>query len=229
MTPERFARLKAVLARRQPDLTVLCDGVHKPHNVSAVLRTADAVGIYRMHAAVDDDSFRHYHVMGGGSKRWVRVETYAAPTDALDALRRAGWRLVVADAGDARGGVDYREIDYTERVCVVVGAELRGVSAESRAAADALVRVPMQGMVESLNVSVAAAVILFEAERQRARAGMYATSRLDPGELDTTLFEWAHPKIARRLRQLGQPYPPLNDDGTLAVNPLANVVDQRSV
>lgn len=224
MTPERFARLRQVLERRQPDLTVLADGVRKPHNVSAVLRTCDAVGIYRLHAAVGPEPLRHYHVMGGGSKRWVKVETYADPATAIEALRAAGWRLVVADAGAGGAGrpVDYRDIDYTERVAIAVGAELDGPSADALGAADALIRIPMQGMVESLNVSVATAVILFEAERQRIEAGMYESSRLDPAEFDATLFEWAYPRIARRLKKLGQPYPALNSDGSLTVNPLAN-------
>ena len=222
MTPERFAKLKQALARRQPDLTVLADGVHKPHNVSAILRTCDAIGIHRLHAISPDGAIRRHHMMAGGSRRWVEVVTHSSVADAATGLRAAGWQLAAAHA--EHGARDYRDVDYTQRIAVIFGAELYGPSEQALEHADLSIRIPMHGLVESLNVSVAAAVILFEAERQRREAGLYDRSRLDPEEFESTLFEWAYPDIARRCRARDLPYPPLADDGALLGNPLARGV-----
>ena len=219
MTPERFAKLRRTLLRRQPDLTVLADCVNKSHNVSAILRTADAVGIQRIHAVSTTGSMRRHHMIAGGVKSWVELELHASIEDALAELRSGGWRLVVAHAGPH--SQDFRSIDYTARVAVVVGAELLGPSPAALAAADALIAIPMQGLGASVNVSVAAAVILFEAQRQRQAAGFYDTPRLDPVELERALFEWSYPAIARRCRELGKPYPLLTADGALMANPFA--------
>ena len=219
MTPERFAKLRRTLLRRQPDLTVLADCVNKSHNVSAILRTADAVGIHRLHAVSATGAMRRHHMIAGGVKNWVELTLHASIEDALAELRAGGWRLVVAHAGP--GSQDFRSVDYTTKVAVVVGAELVGPSPAVLAAADALVEIPMQGLGTSVNVSVAAAVILFEAQRQRETAGFYETPRLDPAELERALFEWAYPAIARRCRELQRRYPPLGPDGAILANPFS--------
>jgi tRNA (guanosine-2'-O-)-methyltransferase len=113
---------------------------------------------------------------------------------------------------------DFRDVDYTCRVAIVLGAELIGLSATAIDQADVHVAIPMQGLCESLNVSVAAAVILFEAERQRFAAGLYGESRLDTAEFDRTLFEWSYPDIARLCRKRNQSYPLLTAEGYLANN-----------
>jgi tRNA (guanosine-2'-O-)-methyltransferase len=105
----------------------------------------------------------------------------------------------------------------------MVGSELGGLSAEAIAAADHHAAIPMQGLGTSLNVSVAVGVILLEAERQRAAAGLYAASRLTADERARTLFEWSYPEIAERCRELGRPYPGLTEDGMLVSNPLLDV------
>jgi tRNA (guanosine-2'-O-)-methyltransferase len=221
MTPERFAKLKSALARRQPDLTVFMDAVNKSHNVSAIIRTADAVGVHRLHALSTGSAMRRHHMIGGGAVDYVRLTLHSSTEHALAALRGEGWRLIAAHAGaDAR---DYRDVDYTRKVAIMVGAELVGVSEAALAAADERVAIPMHGLGTSLNVSVAVAVMLLEAERQRQAAGLYESSRLTKAEHDETLFEWCYPEIAERCRQLGRPYPPLTADGLLAANPLLDV------
>ncbi len=218
MTPERFRKLKMVLARRQPDLTVLAADVHKPHNISAIVRTCDAVGIHRVHAVSPSGEFHHHRMASGGSRHWVGLTLHPSLTGAVEALREAGWRLVAAHPTDSAR--DFREIDYTRRTAIVLGSELEGLEREAIDAADETITIPMAGMVESLNVSVAAALILYEAQRQRSDAGMYDTSRLDAETFDRTLFEWAYPEIAARLQRLGQAYPALREDGELSSNPL---------
>lgn len=220
MTPERFAKLQHALDRRQPDLTVFMDSVNKPHNFSAIVRTADAVGIQRLHAASAGDTLRH-HLMADGTKHWVAVTLHRSTKAALAALRAEGWRLVAAHGGDKTR--DYREVDYTAKVALMVGAELVGLSDAAIAAADDHIAIPMHGLGASLNVSVAVGVILAEAERQRLAAGFYAHSRLTPVERERTLFEWSYPDIAERCRQHGRPYPPLTADGKLASNPSIDV------
>jgi tRNA (guanosine-2'-O-)-methyltransferase len=218
MTPERFAKLNAALDRRQADLTVLMDSVNKSRNVAAIVRTADAVGLLRVHAIAMGAALRRHHMVAGGAKDWVELVLHRTAEAALDALRAEGFRFVVADA--APGARDFRAVDYTAQICVVVGAELRGLSPEALAAADERVAIPMQGLCTSLNVSVAVGAILLEAQRQRAAAGLYGYPRLTPEQRARTLFEWCYPDIAQRCRELGRPYPKLRADGLLAENPL---------
>jgi tRNA (guanosine-2'-O-)-methyltransferase len=221
MTPERFAKLQSALARRQPDLTVLLDDVNKPHNVSAIIRSADAVGIARIHTLSTSGALRRHHNIAGGAKHWVSVTLHRSSETAVAALRADSWRLVVADTGP--GARDYRDVDYTARTALVLGAELKGVSQTVLDAADERVAIPLHGLGTSVNVSVAAGVILFEAERQRLAAGLYDESRMTPEEYERTLFEWAYPAVAARCRELQRPYPALRPDGLMAENPLLDV------
>ncbi len=97
----------------------------------------------------------------------------------------------------------------------MMGAELLGLSDEALALADLRISIPMVGMAQSFNVSVATALLLFEAFRQRDAARMYDESRIDPVEMERILFEWAYPRIARYCRDRGAPYPALLEDGDL--------------
>ena len=217
MTPQRYQKLRRVLDSRQPDLTVLLDNVHKPHNFSAILRSCDAVGVYEAHAVWQDPKLRPNHLTSGGTAKWVGIRTHPDITAAVAELRENGFQMVAAHPeGDAR---DYRELDYTRPTALLLGAELQGLGKAALECADERACVPMMGMVESLNVSVAAATILFEAQRQRSNANLYAESRLDRGRYEQTLFEWAHPAIARYCKRHGLAYPALDDDGEI-VGPL---------
>ena len=125
MTPERFAKLQRALDRRQPDLTVFLDAVNKAQNLTAIVRTADAVGIQRLHATSADDALRLHHMIAGSAKHWVAVELHRSARVGLTALRKEGWRIVAAHGG---GKTDYRDVDYTKKVALVVGAEAVGLS-----------------------------------------------------------------------------------------------------
>lgn len=217
MTPERFARLRRVLERRQPDLTVLMDGVHKPYNLSAIARSCDAVGVLDLHAVpAADPKPLNRHVSAGTSK-WIPMHLHETSGDAIDELRRRGFSLVAAHTDP--GAVDFREVDFTRPTAVVVGSELHGLSDLSLGQVDQTVFVPMMGMVRSLNVSVATAILLYEAQRQRQVAGMYAEPRLDPERFERLLFEWAHPEIARSCRAAGLAYPDLDENGEVVELP----------
>ncbi len=217
MTPERFQKLKTVLATRQPDLTVLMNGVHKAHNIAAVLRSCDAAGVFEAHAVSPDGAVLRHHMISGGSRKWVPLRIHAGIESACNRLKDTGHRILAAHlSADA---VDYREQDYTVPSAFLLGSELVGLADEVAGLADARVVIPMTGNVSSLNVSVAAALLLFEAKRQREAAGLYSNNRLPPDTYSKILFEWCHPDIAARCRDRDIPYPPLTDDGDLAENP----------
>lgn len=208
-TARRLQRIRRVLFRRQPDLTVLMERVNKPHNFSAILRSCDAVGVLEAHAVVPDGSLDLHRATSGGSARWMEVHQHEDAEAALARLRDRGFQLVAAHP--APDAVDYREVDYTGPTAIVVGAELYGIGEASLAAADRTVVIPMMGMARSLNVSVATALLLFEAFRQRDEKGMYERRQLDDERYRELLFEWAHPRRAARLRERGEPYPVLDE------------------
>ncbi|MEM7495155.1 MAG: tRNA (guanosine(18)-2'-O)-methyltransferase TrmH [Myxococcota bacterium] len=179
MTPRRRDKIERVLRRRQPDLTVVAEDVFKPHNLSAVLRTCDAVGIGLVHAVNPTGGVPTYNAASASAHKWVRLHVHKTVEAAFAALRSRNMRIYAAHLSDK--AVDYRTVDYTQPLCVVLGNERQGVSPAASSLADGHIIIPMLGMVPSLNVSVAAAVILFEAQRQRLRAGLYDTPLLSSG------------------------------------------------
>ena len=213
MRSYRFQRLREVLARRQPDLTVLMDRVNKSHNFSAILRNCDAAGVLEAHVVPPEKGLPLHHGTSAGTKKWVRVRLHEQLRSAISHLHASGFRVIAAHPSD--DAIDYRDIDYRRATAILVGAELDGVSAEGLELADAHVTVPMLGMVRSLNVSVATSILLFEAMRQRDAAGMYSVSRLSSDDFERHLFEWAWPSIASKRRREGRPYPKLTADGDL--------------
>lgn len=221
MTPERYKKLRRVLANRQPDLTVLLDNVHKPHNFSAILRSCDAVGVFEAHAVWGDPKLRPSRLTSSGTAKWVAIRTHPDIRAAVTALRDQRFTLIAAHP--SAKAQDYRDIDYTRATALVLGAELEGLGEATLELVDTTVCVPMMGMGASLNVSVAAATILFEAQRQRANAGLYAESRLDKPVYEKILFEWAHPAIARYCRRHRFAYPALDDEGEI-IGPLPKAV-----
>lgn len=199
---------------RQPDLTVLLEQVHKPHNFSAILRSCDAVGVHTAHAVPPVGGLPLSTHTSQGAEKWVAVQRHRDVETAAQRLRDKGLRLVAAHLGE--GATDFRKADLTRPVAVVLGTERHGVSEAALAVVDELITIPMQGMVASLNVSVAGALILFEAQRQRLAAGLYSRRRLDEQTYARTRFEWLHPKIARYCREHALDYPPLDEDGQIA-------------
>jgi tRNA (guanosine-2'-O-)-methyltransferase len=213
MTPERFARLRAALARRQPDLTVLMERVNKSHNFSAILRNCDAVGVLEAHLVAPERGVELHHATSAGAGKWVDVRHHGDVAAAVAHLKERGFRVLAAHPGER--ALDFREVDLTAPTAFMMGAELFGISDEGLERADGHVVIPMAGLVRSLNVSVATALLLFEAKRQREAAGMYDRPRLPPAELERRLFEWSYPDVAARSRAAGTPYPDLGPHGEL--------------
>jgi tRNA (guanosine-2'-O-)-methyltransferase len=203
----------AVLKRRQPDLTILAENVHKPHNLSAMLRSCDAVGIGSVYAVNPTGGVETYTTTSASAEKWVDVKTYAEVGEALMQVEKQGMQVLAAHFSDS--AVDFRSIDYCLPTCILFGNEKEGVSAAAARRAHAHITIPMVGMVKSLNVSVATAVILFEAQRQRRVAGHYSSPKLDAAQRHSRAFEWLHPREALRCRQSGQPYPKLDAEGAI--------------
>ena len=214
MTPERYDRIRQTLDKRQPDLTVITDEVYKPHNLSAIARTCDAVGIPQIHCVWPNDSYRLRTASTAGSADWIDVCTHPDITTGIQELQNQGMTVVAAHLTDR--AIDYRDYDFTQPTALLMGTEKEGVSDEASAAADEHLIIPMHGMVQSFNVSVAAAIILNEASFQRQQAGMYDDSRLPQEWYERLLFEWCQPRIAQLCQRYQLPYPPLRDDGELA-------------
>ncbi len=196
MTPERKARIQSVAARRQVDLTVFMERVHKPHNVAAILRTCDAVGVMRAHAVPPTGGIPALNHTAQGAQRWVELVRHREAVSGLAELRAAGFKLYAAHFSDR--AIDFRQPDYTRPTAIVMGTEKFGVSAEALAAVDAEIVIPMMGMTQSLNVSVATALILFEAQRQRQAAGMYQPQSLDESPFKELSEGWIARDLARR-------------------------------
>lgn len=219
MTPERFRKILAVLSRRQPDLTVIAENVKKGHNIAALVRTCDAVGVYRMHAVSEEGDFPRHRMAEAGTGKWVKKQLHPDIKTAIQTARDQGFRILAAHLSP--GAIDYRSIDFTRPAAIVLGSELPGVSETTAALADEHVIIPMRGMVDSLNVSVANALLLYEAARQREAAGLYDECRIEADEFTSTLFEWCYPDIAQRCRHHRVPYPDLDEDGFFAGNPFS--------
>lgn len=171
MSPERYQRINQMLDKRQPDLTVVMENVHKNHNLSAVVRSADAIGVHEMHAIWLTKKARLSGGTALGSQNWVKIHNHKTIGEALEATQGQGMQVVVTHLSEH--SVDFREVDYTKPTAILLGQEKYGVTDEALDIADHHVMIPMVGMVQSLNVSVAGAVMLYEAQRQRELAGLY--------------------------------------------------------
>lgn len=217
MSRSRFEKFKQVLLHRQPDMTVLTDQVHKAQNISAIVRTADAVGIPEVHMVKPMRGHLVYHNTAGGSGRFMSTRVHPDIETAIDRVRAQGFKLYAAHWSDR--AVSYRDLDYTQPFALVMGAEKRGLSDEAVMAADEHITIPMIGMVESYNVSVAAGIILQEAMHQRHCAGLYERLQPQDEHYHKTLFRWAQPKMAAYCDRHGLCYPELDEDGDLIPPP----------
>lgn len=210
MSPERNARIRAMLEKRQTDLTVCLENVHKPHNVSAVVRTCDAIGVHYIHAVWEEK----YKLRGGtamGSDQWVHCSQHDNIEQAIDCFKQQDMQVLVTHLSDS--AVDFREIDYTKPTAILLGQEKYGATEQAIEHADQDIVIPMVGMVQSLNVSVAGALVLYEAQRQRQNAGMYEDNKLPDSERQRLLFEGGYPRLAKLCQQRGIDYPLVDEDG----------------
>ncbi len=212
MIQERFQRIKSVLQKRQTDLTVCLEHVHKPQNVSAILRTCDAVGIHEVSIVWNEHTyFRKGTAMG--TQRWIKHLKHPSIDAAHQHFKQQDMQVLVTNL--SQKSVDFREIDYTRPTAIVMGQEKYGASEEAIALADQEIIIPMMGMVQSLNVSVASALILYEAQQQRQKAGLYDKVSISDEDLNALLFEGCHPALFAQAKTKNLPIPTLDDRGEI--------------
>ena len=178
-TVKRLQKMERVLNFRQPDLTVVCENIHDPHNVSAILRSCEAVGVPVVHLLYTSEKFPKLGRKSSASaNKWIEIKKHKKYSDIKRLLHRQQM-VIYATSLDQTARTIY-EIDWTKPAAILVGNEHRGVSEEALQIADQRIYIPMFGMVESLNVSVATAVILYEVCRQRWQAGQYLIKKDQP-------------------------------------------------
>ena len=195
VSEERLNKMKKILKTRQDTLRVFMDYVYSPHNLSAIVRTCDAVNVGKLY-------YRHQkkiklnNEVTMGAHKWIFHEYVEDIEKFYKDIKEKGYQVVVTLLDEDT--IDFREVDYTKPTLIVLGNEVDGASEESIKYADKKVIIPMYGMSQSLNVSVANAVILYEAQRQRSLKGMYDTPQLSEEVIEKTLKKWAYEDIIKR-------------------------------
>lgn len=190
MTPERINRLTSVLNKRQPDLTIVLENVFDPHNVSAVMRTCDAVGIqdvYILNNRIPPHKKWGYRSSSTAAE-WLTIHQFTDVKECFAEVRKK-YQKIYATHLDENSKPLY-ELDLTESIALVFGNETFGVSEEIRNFTDGTFIIPQVGIIKSLNISVACAVTLYEAFRQKQIAGHYDSPRLSVEELKTLQNVW---------------------------------------
>ena len=213
--PRRFKRIKSVLNKRIQNLSVLVEGVSKPHNLSAILRTCDAAGVFEANFICNKNEVQTFNSTAQGSQKWVKLNNHSSSIDAAKILKKRGFKLFGTTLN--KKSIDYRKLDFTQNTCFVLGAEKWGLSDDLIEEVDECIYIPMYGMVQSLNVSVAASILLFEAIRQRDCLGLLPQNGegIDQQQYQKTLFEWTHPEIKDSCEKNGYKFPDINENGEI--------------
>lgn len=190
MTPERYERLTSVLIKRQNDITVVLENVFDPHNISAVMRTCDAVGVQDIY--ILNTKIPRHKKWGARSSssaaKWLNIHQFDSAEECFSSLRKNYSTILTTHlSSDA---VDLYAVDLTKSIALIFGNEHSGVSEEIRALADGNFIIPQAGIIRSLNISVACAVTMYEAFRQKTNAGHYNQQKLDNVRYKSLMEEW---------------------------------------
>jgi tRNA (guanosine-2'-O-)-methyltransferase len=179
LSDDRSEKIYACVSRRQPSLSIVLENVHDPHNVSAVLRSCDAVGVIDVHLVYHSgQSFPELGEKSSASARkWVLTHKHSSIDECYDFLRKEGKKILTT--GMSNEARSLYAIDFTEPIAIVFGNEHTGVSEEAILKADGNMLIPQVGMIQSLNISVACAVTLYEAFRQRSLKGMFDSIQME--------------------------------------------------
>lgn len=175
---------------RQPSLKIVMENIHDPHNVSAIFRTCDAAGIPKVSLLYYNEPFPRIGKKSSASAfKWVDREKFKSVDSCFSKLRDEGFTIYASHiSADAKNLYD---LDFTGKVAIVLGNEHRGISEEAAELADVRFEIPMFGMVQSLNVSVSAAITIYEALRQRKLKGMYNKPSLSSIDREEKIAEWS--------------------------------------
>ena len=192
MTPKRKQRIESVLDRRQPTLAVVLENVDDPHNVGAILRSCDAFGVLDVHLLyTGGKSVRLREVRSksaASAAKWLRLTKWDSTKKLVKELKKKKFQIAVTALG--KKSKDPKNVDLTKPIAIVIGNEHDGVSPQMQKLADLNLILPMQGFIQSFNVSVATALLLYEAYRQREKKGLYKKSQLKAAERKKILKSW---------------------------------------
>jgi len=189
-TEKRVEKIKWVLSKRQPSLRLVIENVHDPHNVSAIFRTCDAAGIPKISLVYNIEKFPKIGKKSSASAyKWIERDKFKTIEECYSHLREE--KFVIYASSLNSDSKSLYELDFTKRTTIVFGNEHRGLSKEAEEFADERFFIPMYGMVQSLNVSVSAAISIYEALRQRALKGLYDKSEMSSKELKMLIEEWS--------------------------------------
>ena len=215
LLPRRYERLKSVLNKRMSNLTVLIENVEKPHNLSAIIRSCDAAGVLEAYAIFNNERFLTFNSTAQGSQKWVQMNQYEKAEEAINVLKDKGYTLYGTNLNEK--SIDYKKCNFEGPTAFVLGAEKWGISETATSLMDEVIHIPMRGMVESLNVSVATSTLLFEAVRQRQVANILPEEGegMSKETYKKKIFEWAYPEVAKWCKSEGRKYPELNDKGEI--------------
>jgi tRNA (guanosine-2'-O-)-methyltransferase len=195
MTPERELRITSVLDKRQENLIVVLENVFDPHNISAVMRTCDAVGVQDIY--VLNTRIPRHKKWGAKSSssaaQWLTVHQYADAEQCFGDLRKKVDRVFSTCL--TSDSVSLYDMTLTGRIALVFGNEHSGVSDEIRSFSDGNFIIPQVGIIQSLNISVACAVTLYEAYRQKSAAGQYERPGLAPDRYREVLSAWSRGQL----------------------------------
>jgi tRNA (guanosine-2'-O-)-methyltransferase len=188
LTEQRLNKFTKVVNRRQRYLTVVLENVHDPHNVSAVLRSCDAVGIDKVYLIYNTNKFPKIgRVSSASAKKWVELSKFKTVDECFAELKKEKFKIFSTHISETGKNKSLYEIDLTKRVAIVFGNEHAGVTDEVKMKSDSNLVIPMYGMIQSLNISVSVAVCLYEALRQREVKEMYLKSMYTKQELKNKL------------------------------------------
>lgn len=189
VTERRYNKIKSALAARQPTLQVALENIHDPHNVSAILRTCDAVGVQKISLIYTIEKFpRISRISSASANKWIEKDKYTSIIDFCVSAKKEKYKIYSSAINEK--AVSLYELDLTQKTILVFGNEHRGITEELQNNSDLIFYIPMKGMVQSLNVSVAAAVSLYEGFRQREKKKMYSEPQLDDNNFELLINQW---------------------------------------
>jgi tRNA (guanosine-2'-O-)-methyltransferase len=190
MTPERANRIQQVLDKRQNDFAVILENVHNPHNISAIMRTCDAVGIQDIFIITTTIAPQKFwgRRSNAGAAGWMSIHQFTDVVSCVNEVRTRHAKIITTSLVD--GAKTVFDVDFTENIAIVFGNEASGISPELMSYADDNFVIPQVGIIPSLNVSVSCAVSLYEALRQKSLVGHYNSPKISDVQLKNLSDKW---------------------------------------
>jgi tRNA (guanosine-2'-O-)-methyltransferase len=188
-TEARIKRVHQVLSLRQPDLRVVFEELTNPHNASAVLRTCDAAGVLHVHfVSAGGDDFPINKAISTRADKWVELHRHETIGDCVSTLKKKNFQIAATCLRE--DAIPYDAVNYTKPTAIIFGNESEGITSEALDLADLTIKIPMLGMVQSLNLSVSVGIILYEALRQRQALGFFKRPRLSSEDCAAFAKKW---------------------------------------